>query len=251
MLSLARTGDPSGIRRLASSELSRHMPGVVAVHVAMLSAKAHMYTGDVASAENAVVEALRLPLPVLGCSREAELLGIHAWSGAVERARAAWAPIADTVTRGRPDDDGRLGVYGLVPAAMALALIGDNAACAELYPGLEALIAAGHVFTLHDVGPTSPQLAAAVSAAAAGFTDRARGHFEEALRLAHELPDRALQPTVRTFYGRFLASPGADTHGRGVAMLREAVADFDTLGMPLHRDSAAAWLEAAATEYTS
>lgn len=92
-----------------------------------------------------------------------------------------------------------------------------------------------------DVGPTSPQLAAAVSAQCAGLEEKAAKHFEEAVRIADTLPDRLAQPAARMWYGRFLAS-GPDECSRGLALLRQAAADFALLGMPLHRGRAEEWL---------
>ena len=121
-------------------------------------------------------------------------------------------------------------------------MIGEHAACAALYPALEPLPALGQVSLTYAIGPSSPQLALAVSADAAELFDRARGHFEEALRLAHTLPDRLLQPTVKMWFGRHLAAQGADAPAKGLALLEAAAADFTTLGMPLHHERARRWL---------
>jgi hypothetical protein len=111
-----------------------------------------------------------------------------------------------------------------------------------LYPALEPLPALGHVSPFATIGPTSPQLALAVSAGAAGLFNRARSHFDEAHRLAETLPDRLLQPTVKMWFGRHLASRGADDLPRGLALLRGAAADFERLGMPLHGERSVRWL---------
>jgi hypothetical protein len=89
------------------------------------------------------------------------------------------------------------------------------------------------VFVSFIVGPGSPQLAAALAADAAGLTDRARDHFETAMRQARELPVRILQPVLLYWYGRFLSADAAD-RARGRAMVEAALTDFHALEMVLH-----------------
>ena len=88
-----------------------------------------------------------------------------------------------------------------------------------------------------------PQLAAALAADAAGLIDQSREHFEIALRQAHEVPVRILQPTVLYWYGRSL-SAGADTadRARGRAMVEAALTDFRALEMVLHANLAERFL---------
>ncbi len=84
---------------------------------------------------------------------------------------------------------------------------------------------------------------AALAADAAGLSDQAREHFEIALRQAHEVPVRILQPTVLYWYGRAL-SAGADAadHARGRAMVEAALTDFRALEMVLHANLAERFL---------
>lgn len=124
-------------------------------------------------------------------------MAAHAWNGRGTEARSIWGDIASTVTTASPDPVGCRGIGALMPSATALPLIGEIEACAALYPALEALPSLGWVSPFGLLGPTSPQLALAVSADAAGLFDRARAHFEEALRFADTLPDRLLQPAVK------------------------------------------------------
>src|SRR3989304_8155878 len=46
--------------------------------------------------------------------------------------------------------------------------------------------------------------AAGIAAAAGGQWEKAEQHYETALRLAHELPDKLEQPEVRRWYARTL-----------------------------------------------
>jgi hypothetical protein len=89
----------------------------------------------------------------------------------------------------------------------------------------------------------SPQLVAALAADAAGLSDQAREHFEIALRQAHEVPVRILQPTVLYWNGRAL-SAGADTadRARGRGMVEAALTDFRALEMVLHANLAERFL---------
>ena len=182
-LTLARAGDLSPLRRLAELDLTRQLP-MVARQAANQLAETLLYAGDAAAAVQALTDTLRVPLPIMGCAGEANLFVVHAWGSAVPEGRAVWAGIADQVIRARPNDVAWPGVYALAFAALGLSLVGDDEACGALHPGLEALLAEGHVCSVNEIGPTSPHLAAAVSAAAAGLHDRAQAYFEDALRLA-------------------------------------------------------------------
>jgi hypothetical protein len=124
-------------------------------------------------------------------------------------------------------------------AVHALALLGDHAACAALYPALREYIDLGHRTDSWTVGPTTPMLAAAVAAEAAGETERAVEHFEQSFRLADELPSALLQPAARFWFGRHLISRDeADSRARGSAILTEAAGQFGKLSMPIHQQHA-------------
>ena len=85
-----------------------------------------------------------------------------------------------------------------------------------------------------NVGPISPQLTAGIAADAAGLTDKAREHFETALDQSLSVPIRCLQPAVRYWYGRSIVSRPHPEVERGWAMVAEARADFQSLGMVPH-----------------
>ena len=95
------------------------------------------------------------------------------------------------------------------------------------------------------VGPSNPQLAAALAADAAGLVDQSREHFDTALRQARDVPIRILQPTVLYWHGRSL-STAADTadRSRGRAMVEAALTDFRALEMVLHANLAERFLRA-------
>ena len=124
-----------------------------------------------------------------------------------------------------------------------LALIGDRDRRGALYPLTLDYIRTGQVVTSLCFGPSTPQLVAALAADAAGLVDQSREHFEIALRQAHEVPIRILQPTVLYWYGRSL-STAADTADRlrGRAMVEAALTDFRSLEMVLHANLAEQFL---------
>jgi tetratricopeptide (TPR) repeat protein/predicted Ser/Thr protein kinase len=160
---------------------------------------------------------------------EATQLAATALAGQHERARALiptvvpWLPVA-----------GRRAVHGAYLALecliTSLALMGDRERPGALYPLTLEFIRTGQVFAT--VAFSTPQLAAALSADAAGLADQSREHFEIALRQSREVPIRMLQPTVLYWYGRSI-SASAD-RARGLAMVEAALEDFRALGMVLH-----------------
>jgi hypothetical protein len=115
-----------------------------------------------------------------------------------------------------------------------LAAMGDRERRAGLYPLTLASVQNG-VNSTNVIGPSSPQLVAALAADAAGLNDQARDHFETALRQAREVPIRILQPTVLYWYGRALsAGEDAAERARGRGMVEAALTDFRALEMVLH-----------------
>ncbi len=167
---------------------------------------------------------------------------------------------AATALAGRPDADtlipvllpllpvaGRRNVEGaycaLETLVTGLAVMGDRERLAGLYSLTRANVQNGRVNTTFIIGPGSPQLAAALAADAAGLLDQSREHFEIALRQAHEVPIRILQPTVRYWYGRALsASADAADRARGCGMVEAALTDFRALEMVLHANLAEQFL---------
>jgi hypothetical protein len=145
---------------------------------------------------------------------------------------------------------GRRNIVGawiaLEATVTGLALVGDRERCGALYPLTIGLAETGLVCDYPfgvTVGPTTPQLVAAMAADAAGHSDRAREHFETALRQARELPHRILQPTVLYWYGRALSDMSDAGHqARGRAMVEGALTDFRALEMVTHANLAEQFL---------
>jgi len=176
---------------------------------------------------------------------EANLFAATALAGQRDRARALiatvvpWLPVS-----------GRRNVQGAFCAldafVMGLSITGDRDRCRALYPLTLDYIRTGQLNAALVIGPSSPQLAAALAADAAGLADQSRDHFETALRQAREVPIRILQPTVLYWYGRALsAAPDAIDRSRGRAMIEAALTDFRALDMILHANLAERFLRDA------
>ena len=133
---------------------------------------------------------------------EGNLFAALALAGETRRAEALIARVTDLLPiPKRRNLQGRfLAIDGLVTG---LTVLGDRARCGQLYPLTEDYILTGAVSAIMAVGPSNPQLAAGLAAAAAGLTARARDHFETALRQARE---RARSDTPAN--GSVLVRPG-------------------------------------------
>ena len=147
-----------------------------------------------------------------------------------------WLPVID-----RRNVEGAY--FALETFVTGLAVMGDRERLAGLYPLTLASVQNGRVYTTVTVGPSSPQLVAALAADAAGLIDQSREHFETARRQAHDLPIRILQPTVLYWYGRFLsATANTADQARGRGMVEAALTDFRALEMVLHGNLAERFL---------
>jgi tetratricopeptide (TPR) repeat protein len=165
---------------------------------------------------------------------EGNLLAAAAMVGDTSRAEALVDGMVARLPRpGRRNLQGAY--YALDTLITTLRLLGRHEHCGQLYPLAEEYLRSGTVISNLTIGPSSPQLAAALAADAAGLTERARDHFEIAHRQARDLPMRMLQPMVLYWHGRSLSatSETADVL-RGRSMVEAALADFRTLGLVIH-----------------
>ncbi len=232
-IEMARTGDLRAYQEASRTALGRpHFPYVSRSAVASCG----LYLGAVDEAlEQMVAAVAEQPADHwLRGMPEANLFVATALAGQRDRATALVAPLIPFLpVSGRRNAHGAF--CALDALVTGLAVIGDRERLGRLYPLALAYLQTGHVFTTFVVGPSTPQLVAALPAGAAGMSDQAREHFEIALRQARDVPVRILQPTVLYWYGRFLsAATAAGEHARGRAMVEAALTDFRTLEMVLH-----------------
>ena len=137
-------------------------------------------------------------------------------------------------------EPGRLPTMGgrhfLDASVEALALTEEVAEVAGLYP-LVRDSNFGHLLQGDDLSLSAPIVG--IAAGCAGEWDEAVACFERGLQQAIDLPSVLDQPEVRRWYAWMLLrrdAPG--DRDRAGELLREAIAQYETLGMPLHLEIA-------------
>jgi len=208
------------------------------------AAQCRLYLGEVESALadlGAVIAEIGADNWFLGIG-EGNLFAATALAGQHDRARALIpAVVPRLAVAGRLNIHG--GFFALEALITGLALLGEREQRGALYPLTLEHIRSGQVVSGVVVGPTNPQLAAALAADAAGLVEKSREHFETALRQAREVPIRILEPTVLYWYGRALSSSSETAeHARGRAMVESALTGFREREMVLHADQAERFL---------
>ena len=145
-------------------------------------------------------------------------------------------------SRGRPNTSGAWAV--LLTAVEGLAVVGEKAEAAKLYPVALEAIQTGALFRPYD--SRLLDTVAGIAATCGGKWAEAEDHFRTALRRTEELPHIIEQPEVRRFYARMLLdrnSPGDRDKAR--QLLTEAIEIYRRLGMPKHIEMAEALLREA------
>lgn len=132
----------------------------------------------------------------------------------------------------------------LMSMVEALAMVGENARAAALYPMVRELLASGAICMA--LMCRLPQTIAGIAAGAAGDWEVAEEHFRIALAQATELPHRLEEAEVRRFYTMMLLQRNfAGDRERARDMLVPAVESYGRIGMPLHLELARALLASA------
>lgn len=125
-----------------------------------------------------------------------------------------------------------LWLASLAYLADACAALGDEAAAALVYPELEPLAGAnvmiGHLVACY--GASDRYLG--MLAATLGETSRAEEHFERALELNRRMGAATWLAHTAHAYGRFLLRRGPGERDRAAALLGEAAALAERIGMP-------------------
>jgi tetratricopeptide (TPR) repeat protein len=175
---------------------------------------------------------------------QANIFAAEALAGFADEARRHWKDVETCLPI-----MGRRSVFGpwlvLDSSITGLAILDERERCGALYP-LCAAYAEVAVIGGDGVGTGDTQTNAGIVAHAAGLREKSREHFEIAIRRAHELPNRPLQPTARYWYGRMLLEdPQPDERARGRAMIEAAEIDFRSLGMVVYANLASRLLAAA------
>jgi tetratricopeptide (TPR) repeat protein len=196
-------------------------------------ATAHLHLGDTEHALAQLAGAVAEPPPLATYKgiAEATRFGGTALVGHVEAARTLFGDVEPWLPAvGKRNLYGRWAV--LDASVPGLILAGDVRRCGALYPSCVSYLSTGAIGDWLPIVPGNPETVAGIAAHAAGLRDRARDHFETAIRQADELPHRLLQPTARYWYGRLLVDdPHPAEQARGRAMIAAAATDFRSLEM--------------------
>ncbi|MGQ0844249.1 MAG: ATP-binding protein [Sporichthyaceae bacterium] len=122
----------------------------------------------------------------------------------------------------------------LVAAVDGLTMLGHRERAAALYPTLcELHERTGLVTTGYDDARLWER-AAGIAAMAGKQWDLAERHFLAALRQAAELPHRFEEAHTRRWYGGMLLERG--DREQGETLLQAAIADYERMGIPHHRE---------------
>jgi tetratricopeptide (TPR) repeat protein len=126
-----------------------------------------------------------------------------------------------------------------------LAMLGEQAQAAELYPLVSDLLETGAVvlWPIHRFTRTI----AGIAAAEARQWEAAEDHFQIALEQAETFPDHLEQTEIRRFHAMMLiarAAPG--DREKAQTLLREALESYTQIGMPRHVEMTQTLLDRAA-----
>ena len=212
-------------------------------HFLVPVAAARFHLGDAEHALAQLASQVAEPLPSVFYKGFAEALRFSgtAMMGRVEVARTLFGDVEPWLPAiGKRNI---LGAWLALDAAVpGLMLADDVVRCGALYPSCVGNLGSGVVGTW-SIGPGNPQTVAGIAAHAAGLRERARDHFETAIRQADTLPHRLLQPTARYWYGRLLVDdPHPEERARGRALIEAAATDFRSLEMVTYANLAEQFL---------
>jgi class 3 adenylate cyclase/tetratricopeptide (TPR) repeat protein len=131
----------------------------------------------------------------------------------------------------------------LLSAVEGLTVLGETERAGALYDLVAECLAWTNAACPTHTDCRLVERAAGIAAGAAGRFDVAQRHFETALRQAATLPHRPEEAHTRRWYARMLLDRDGPGDGqRADELARAAVADYERMGMPRHRELAAALL---------
>jgi tetratricopeptide (TPR) repeat protein len=218
---------------LESTEMLRHAAPPQHTLFLLFAAEARLHLGDTAHALAQMASAVTEPPQFLTYKGVAEALRFTgtALVGRVEAARTLFGEVEPWL----PSVGKRniFGAWAALDASVPGLILTDNVArCGALYPSCVSYLNTGVIGDWLPIVPGNPETVAGIAAHAAGLRDRARDHFETAIRQADALPHRLLQPTARYWYGRLLVDdPHPAEQARGRALIEAAATDFRSLEM--------------------
>ena len=170
------------------------------------------------------------------------LFEFRAYAGEPEGALAMLDAADALPVPGQPNGWGRWMM--LMAAVEGLSVLGEGDRAGSYYELVVECIEDTRVVCAGWQDSRLVQRAAGISSTAARRFDDAERHFTTALRQAEELPHRPEQAHTRCWYARMLLdrdAPGDRQQAQQLA--RAAVADYEQMGMPRHRDLAAGLLD--------
>jgi tetratricopeptide (TPR) repeat protein len=175
------------------------------------------------------------PSPINGYAL-GPLFSFLAYAGEKETALGMLPEMKDMIYQpGLPDTVGAWVV--LESAVEGLAVLEEWDEAAKLYPlALEAVSTGNLIYWLFN---NLVQTIAGIAAMAGHQWDKAKEHYEIALRHAHEMPFRVAQPEVRRWYARMLIERNeSGDKEKARTLLNEAIIMYKEIGMPKHLEMA-------------
>ena len=178
-------------------------------------------------------ESLALPSTFAGCEWALHFEYL-AYAGRRDEALSMLA--ARRADLPRPGGPGGWGPWlMLLSAVEGLAVLGERAEAAGLYPAVRHCIERTGVVNANPADAKLPQRIAGMAAAAGGLWDAAEAHFRRALEQAETQPHRPEQAHTRRFYAAMLLDRGGPGDAAEALRLGRAAADlYRVMGMPRH-----------------
>lgn len=243
MVRFFEDGDPRALELFARRDLEFcHAVGIgLADHSQGWVGLARFLLGDLADAKVELDEAVRMEPAGTAMSgwAWAFLFDYHAYLGERETALAMLHAKRSELPRpGRPNSFGSWVM--LFSAIEGLAVLGENASAAELYPLVaECMASTGAVCSNFRDGRLLERVAG-IAAAAGGRWDTAERHFRTALTQARELPHRIEEAHTLRFYARMLVERGAPGDQQQADDLsQQAETQYRRMGVAVHLRSRA------------
>lgn len=202
---------------------------------------AQFLRGNWEEARALFVEAVRLEPPGALCGWNAALLfECLAYLG--ERSEAlALLEARDLPRPGQPKPSGPAAM--LASAVEGLTVLGERDRASELYPSVIDCFERTGVLCLSHMEGGLLERAAGIATMAGRHFEESEAHFLHALAQAESIPHRPEQAHTRRWYGQMLLerdSPGDRQQAEEV--VRQAIEDYERMGMHRHRELAASLL---------